>query len=694
MSRKVFALVAAVALLIPSTAIAAPPEDAAHDYVMVLLKDPPIASYEGGINNLERTKPVRGKLDPSSPAYQAYARHLADERANYRAFLARNAPDADVLGEYDTVLNGFAVKLNGTSTGTLANGPGARMVEASWLYQPTMNISVDVINADAAWGTGGPANAGSDIKVGVIDSGIDDSHLFFGCKQAIEHDVYTSGDAGDTSQLLVFDHGTHVAGTIGGCVIDLPAGGPITGKISGVAPGVTLHDYNVFPGYGSGFVAFGGSAFSHDIARALEDAVDDGMDVVNLSLGGGIQGPHDLLAEAVNATAEAGVVPAVSAGNSGPGAGTIGSPGNALGALTAGASTNPHFIGIPFTATTAAGSVSGGAALGDFKAFGKVNNVAYVKAQPAEGCQAITNASDVRRKIAIIDRGTCTFTTKVRNAQDAGAVGVLVVNNSAGDPTAMGHDGTSPFPTIPAAMVSKNDGAALGASGTVSIDGKNPTEIRSGNVDILAGFSSRGPTAFTADIKPDFTAPGVNVYSSVFNDGFAMFQGTSMAAPHVAGAAALLLDKYPANALTPGDVKSLLGNSASRTVTDHVNGKVDPGVMARGGGRIDLSTAITADVTFSPMSVSLGSHSGMGVVSESVTVTVTNLSENAKTLTLSESDDYMELSTASLNLVAGGSATFTVSLNVHRVADTNEGDISIADGGRTYLMPFWYSVGN
>ena len=136
------------------------------------------------------------------------------------------------------------------------------------------------------------------------------------------------------------------------------------------------------------------------------------------------------------------------------------------------------------------------------------------------------------------------------------------------------------------------------------------------NADIMAGFSSRGPARFTENIKPDVTAPGVNVYSSVFDEenptdlGWAMFQGTSMATPHVAGSAALLLAQN--STLTPADVKSLLGNNAEREVWADVVGGTLAGLMDRGGGRIDLARAGAATTTFDPMSVSLASATATG----------------------------------------------------------------------------------
>jgi len=293
-----------------------------NEYYVVVFKDPPAASYEGGIPGLQRTKPERGqKLNPNGRAVRAYKDHLKSVHDDYRSWRASNAPAAAVVDEYFLTANALAVKANGVSADKLAQGPGVSRVTASTLYSPAMNISTGLIDADALWpAAGGQANAGAGMKVGVIDSGIDETHEFFDCKGAIVHKVYASGVAG-TGETIVNDHGTHVSGTVAGCVTE-PSTGVIDDTLSGVAPAAELWDYNVFPGFGGGFIAFGGSAFSHDIAEALEDTVEDGMDVVNMSLGGSVQGPHDLLAEAVDATNDAGVVVAVAAGNTGPGGAT------------------------------------------------------------------------------------------------------------------------------------------------------------------------------------------------------------------------------------------------------------------------------------------------------------------------------------------------------------------------------------
>ena len=698
MLRRSLVTTAAVALAVaPVTALAAPPKPASSStgYAIVTFTDAPLATYSGGKKGLERTKPLSGRLNPASPAYRAYERFLANERASYRAFLAKQAPAVAVIAEYDTVLNGVAVELNGASLASLKN-PKVANVQESWTYRPTMNLSPDIINAPAVWNAleGGQAEAGAGVKVGIIDSGIEDEHVFFDCKGDIQHKVYASGKAGPGPD-IVFNHGTHVAGTVAGCVTDLdtvdPAGA-VQGEISGVAPGAELYDYNVFPGFGAGFVGQGGSAFSHDIARAVEDAVDDGMHVLNMSLGGSIQGPHDYLAEAVNAAVQAGVVVAVSAGNEGPGPSTIGSPGNAVGALTSGATTNRHYVGV--LVDSSAGDF--GAAVGDFDPFATdpVTDAPLV-AWPGEATACTPTNEDLTGTVVLISRGTCTFETKVASAAAAGAEGVLVYNNTGGDPIAMGGVGD-----IPALMVSQEDGAALMAAVaagvvTVSINGSDPVEVVTDNADIVAGFSSRGYARFTENLKPDVVAPGVNIYSSAFDEatgelGWTMMQGTSMASPHTAGAAALLLAERPD--LTPADVKSLLGNNAERDVwTDVVDGTL-AGVMERGGGRIDLARASAATVTFDPMSLSFGTSKGNRSVTKTITVTITHLGGTARTLDLSEDDPRLTLNKATLDLPADGTATFTVTMNA-RGATSVEGDVTVTAGDETFLLPFWYATG-
>src|SRR6266849_132633 len=525
----------------------------ADGYALVIFSQPPLADWP----NAARYK--NGKLDFTAGANGQYRASLAHARNDFRQWLKSTGLLSQVIREYDTVLNGVAVQLNGASLDSLKAGPGVSLVEPSLTYAPTMNRSVGVINAPAAWNAvGGVANAGAGIKIGVLDTGIDQTHPFltdntltppagfpkfdpgnqqFTSKKVIVARVYFTGKPGSFTAKALQEHGTHVSGTIAGVNgtnAPATASTPAVNGLTGVAPKAFLGNYNVFPGQT-------GNATSHDIAQAIEDAVKDGMDVINMSLGGGINGFKDQLTVASDRAAKAGVVVAIAAGNSGPGVNTVESPGQAADAITACASTNNHFFGVPIMVA----ATTFGAAVGAFGSFSPAVTVPLANwnnpadsAGATRACVAVTG-TPFAGSIVVLDRGTCTFSTKIRNAQSAGAVGAVVVNNVAGDRSAIRAD----------------------AGQNATANGATVIEVLTNNQNFLAGFSSRGPTNLL-DIKPDVCAPGVNVLSSVPGNRFAMFQGTSMATPHVAGSSALLRQLHPD--WTPAMIKSALIDTATR----------------------------------------------------------------------------------------------------------------------------------
>ena len=687
-------------------------------YLIVQFQDPPIAAYTGGIPAIRGTQPALGsRLDLNSPAAQAYSAYLGRKRQNYKNWLSHNFPAAQVMAEFEIVVNGVAINPMGATATALAKGPDVADVSSSYLRHRTMDVSIGLINARTLWALepGGTSNAGAGIKIGIIDTGIDETHLFLTDASLVVPPGYPKCDSTDsaagipnvdcrfTSNKVIVakvfqtstkfdahaaqDHGTHVSGTAAGvhgtCA-------PFVGcAMSGVAPKAFLGNYNVFPG---NIV----STPSYVIARAIETAVIDGMDVLNLSLGGTVVHMMEVDTVAVNNAVRAGLVVAVAAGNAGPGPGTVEAPGVAANAITPGASTNPHFVGIPITAPI--GAI--GAALGEFANFVPAITATYTTITPTNGCTSISTS--LLGKIALIARGTCSFSTKIRNAQTAGAVGVLIYNNVLGDPTAMAQDGTPNQPTIPAVMVSLNNGSAIASlsPNTVTVDGTTQQEFLTdgSSADILAGFSSRGPSPFTLSIKPDLTAPGVNVYSSVpsFDCGsppcFAFFQGTSMATPHTAGSAALLLQLHPS--WSPAQIKSALVNTAHRPVTS----PTPPGAellnpMDRGSGRIDLASASATPLTFDPVSVSFGLFTGIPPVGFPQSVSVQNVSGSKQSCTASTGSSLVSASPSTLNVGANGRATLTLRLNAGgAVAGDNFGDVTITCGDTVLHVPWWVRI--
>ena len=485
----------------------------------------------------------------------------------------------------------------------------------------------------AAWNAaGGRSVAGAGIKIGDIDTGIDETHPFFDptgfsyppgfpkcdaidsnshhedqdCKYVSPKVIVFYGLGGLDAQAIQ-DHGSHTAGIAAGVTGKTAVvNGVSIGDMSGIAPGAWLGNYNVFPGDVL-------NARSRDILRAVDTAVEDGMDVLNLSLGGTAQGAeeNDMLAVGLDNAVSAGVVVAVAAGNSGPGPFTVESPGIASKAITVAASTNQHFVGEPI-AYPAGGGTTIGAAVGDFDPLPAESFDLFDT--DSDGCTSVDPGAS--GKLALINRGACTFSQKVANAKAAGAVGALIINNVAGDPIAMAR--TVGFDDdLPAVMISKNDGAALRSSGatTASADATFQEFITSANKDILAGFSSQGPTVVDYALKPDVTSVGVNVLSSITcvnkgpdcpgdGSGWAFFQGTSMSTPHIAGSAAVLLELHPD--WSPEQIKSALVNRADLVIKDAITGTHDVGPRAQGAGRENLSVAANTTIWMDPASASFG----------------------------------------------------------------------------------------
>jgi subtilisin family serine protease len=627
-----------------------------------------------------------------------------------------------------------AVSLNGNAMGKLANNTDVLTVEYNALYHPTMSESYKIINASGAWGDA-RATAGAGIKIGDIDTGIDQDHPFFdpaefsyptgfpkcdaqdsashtanvGCKyvtpKVIVAKVFTNklNQNGFDAQ-AVQDHGTHTAGTAAGVVgHDASVQGVTVDDMSGVAPGAWLGNYNVFPGDIT-------NARSEDILNAVDAAVADGMDVLNLSLGGGYHGNNDLLAIGLDNAVAAGVVVAVAAGNSGPGGNTVESPGRARNVITVGASSNQHFIGEPFTYPALTGTTVG-VAVGDFDPLPTASFTLFDTA--SNGCTSV--GAGAAGNLAIINRGTCSFSQKVANAKAAGAIAVLIVNNVAGDPTAMAR--TAGFDDgIPAVMIGLAEGAALRTSGATTASAVATfSEFVTANSDILAGFSSQGPTTVDQAIKPDLTSVGVNVLSSISTVGntgdvWALFSGTSMATPHIAGSAAVLLSIHPG--WTPAQVKSALVNTADRVIRNAKTGTSGVGPQAQGAGRENLSNAADSSLFLSPVSASFGKV--VATKATPVTITVRNTlgvsqafdlsalkftpSTNSALVpynagTTSAGDSRISFP-ASVTVPANGSATVTIWVNGGLAHGTVvQGWIQLSGDTSSYHLAYWAVAG-
>lgn len=447
---------------------------------------------------------------------------------------------------------------------------------------------------------------GEGIKVGVLDTGIDYNHpelkgAYKGGYDFVNNDndpmetTYKDWKAANASQgapetirgsSYYTSHGTHVSGTI--------AAGGEESKAKGVAPNVDLNVYKVLGPYGSGQTAW--------ILAGIDKAVQDGMDIINLSLGSAVNDPLNPTSIAINNAAKVGVIPVVAAGNSGPNESTLGSPGTSPLAITVGASdTN---LTIPIFE----GSIESKNINIKLLANSYDFDLDSLKAQSFEmvncGLGKVDDFKnkDLTGKIAVIQRGEISLNDKIANAKKAGAKLVFIYNNEEGHINAYLEDGYNYIPTF---NLTKADGEALinNIESNKTFTFNNITsEIQQG--DKLADFSSRGPVGLTSEIKPDVVAPGVNIYSTYpefindkedgvdYSKAYAKISGTSMATPHVTGVVALMLDNAQKNGeeMSVSDVKTALMNNAEK-----LNG--DYSVYEKGAGRVNAYNSVKDDVS-------------------------------------------------------------------------------------------------
>ncbi len=535
----------------------------------------------------------------------------------------------DQVYAYDTVLNGLSGTVKANDLKKLLTISGVKYVEPDTTVYASeglqkvdpkldakMDTSIPFLGINKLWEEG---IEGQGVKVAVLDTGIDSSHpdlkaVYKGGKNFVPH---TDGeyarpraddDGSETSPLdrpankpevnergstFYTTHGTHVAGTIA-------AQGNNAFGIKGIAPKVDLYSYRVLGAYGSGSTS--------GIIKAIDTAVIEKIDVINLSLGGGANSETDGASFAINNAMLAGTISVIATGNSGPNRGTMGTPATSRLGIAVGNTTNPetHFkANVNVTA-------------GDFT-YSKVNDLMATTfgkdvetqltgdfdlvAVPGVGAEKDYAGLDVTGKVALVSRGEIAFVDKVAAAKEKGAA-AIIVHNFAGGTNAPNKSDVflgDAFEFIPTFDMSVTDGDALRAAlaaapGTISFDQFSSVKTTG---DAVNDSSSRGPSTPNFDIKPDVSAPGTNIMSTIpmygndfpdadYSEAYSRKTGTSMATPHIAGIAALVKQANPTwNAF---DVKVALSNTA--TILD--TKKYD--VFAQGAGRVDAYKAAHADV--------------------------------------------------------------------------------------------------
>ncbi len=415
-------------------------------------------------------------------------------------------------------------------------------------------------------------------------------------------------------------HGTHTATTAAGNKVQASIFGTLLGRVEGMAPKARIAAYKACwlrPGETRS------SCNTSDLAQAIDMAVADGVDIISYSVGNtrrDLIAPDDI---ALMAAAKAGVFTVVAAGNEGPGLATIGSPAGSPWVITTGASSREGDHSVEAMQVLSPPSVAGKYAVKEASFTPALMDHDPLEGQLVlvddntdtladgssgttfDGCENLENDAEVSGNIAFIQRGGCAFDIKIRNAEDAGAIGVVVFN-IAGDPIVM----TGPFGAvnIPALMVGQADGTLLldeiNAGQTVNAvldKGFFLTVDDTGNV--MGAFSSRGPAPVQDILKPDVTAPGINILAgfsadavnSVSGENFAFLTGTSMSTPHVAGVAALLKQAHPD--WFPAEFRSALMTTAHQGVNQQ-DGETAANPFDFGAGHIDPNKAVDPGLVY------------------------------------------------------------------------------------------------
>jgi subtilisin family serine protease len=631
---------------------------------------------------------VSGVFDETPSAWFVGLKGSADE---FRSEAKANGVGFKERFSYEKVWKGLSVSVAPPDVGTLASLPSVSEIYPVLTVaapEPGVSIDPELATANAMSGADQAQAAGwtgAGVKVAVMDTGIDWNHpdlggcFGAGCRVSTGFDfVGDSFNADENSSAYnptpnpdpnpddCNGHGTHVAGIVG-------ASPAAAGGARGVAPGVTFGAYRVF--------GCEGSTTADIMLAAMERALGDGMDILNMSIGSAFQTwPQYPTAVGADALVDAGMVVVASIGNSGAnGVYSAGAPGVGRKVIGVASVDNTHVSSLTFrtpanrqvpyleiTETT------------DAPTSGTSAEVVYVGrgctqsgptwSLPAED-PYLANPSG---KVALIDRGVCTFDAKYQRAIDAGAVGVITANNVSG----LFAGGSVVDRGFFDVAISQQDGNAIKAelgAGPVTVrwttDRVNAVNPSGG---LASSFTSYGMTA-ELDLKPDIAAPGGLIRSTypLEKGGYAIISGTSMASPHVAGAAALLMQARPN--LPRAMYRTVLQNSADPI---NFNATIWQAVHRQGAGMVDIDDTILATSWVTPAKLALGEGNGP----HTRTLTVTNNGSSPVTYTLSNRGGLTTggatnapslfipivsatFSTPSVTVPAGGTASFDVSIS-------------------------------
>ena len=618
---------------------------AGQNRYIIRFKEAAVAQYNGVGEYPAIPRRADRKIVVNSPAVINYVNHLRQQQTAYLNQLSNLlGRQINPLLSYQFATNGLAVNLTAAEASQAKHFDQVASVSLDRDYFLDTDAGPQLIGADNVWNGNSPASGtahGEGVIIGTLDSGTNFDHPSFA---DVGDDGYDHTnplgmgnylgvcDPSNTEQYLAtytcndkliggYDfvndlvpndgsvdipgpedengHGTHTSSTSGGnVVLSATANGVPNVAISGVAPHATNIHFDICYSAPDGRGLCPGAS---SIA-AMDQVIADGVvDVVNYSISGGTSPWTDDVSLAFLAATDSGVFVSASAGNSGPGPATLGhvEPWTA----SVGASThNRTFVnllsidsppGDPSVTDISYNTSNGPAAAGNINAG--IEYAGNVDAGNFEGCNAFP-AMSFDGLVALISRGSCSFELKVNNAFAAGAVAVVIHNNAAGGL----NMNVGNAQDIPSFSISQADGTAmatyLGANASQTVEILLPAIAYSGQADVMAGFSSRGPSPFEYN-KPDVTGPGVSILAA-FDDSdpalgtpaeYGIISGTSMSSPHNAGSAALLKELHPT--WTPAEIKSALMLTAVTAGVTKEDGTTPADPFDRGAGRIQVDVA-------------------------------------------------------------------------------------------------------
>ena len=611
---------------------------------IVRLKEPSVAAYNGGIKGFAATRAAKGsKLDTAQPSVAKYRSHLSDR---HHEVLSR-VGGAKMLHSYGYAFNGFAAQLTQAQAEKLGSMPDVIGVSKDELRKLDTATTPAFLGLSGKKGFWREFAKGEDVVIGIVDSGVWPELKSFSDRKIRDHDrkvdddddddreydklrgwkgvcvsgeafdgkkdcnnkligarYYNSGFGGDVGTKETFPyefisprdydgHGTHTASTAGGNA-DVPATGPaaVLGKVSGMAPRARIAAYKVCWGVPADPAA---GCFNSDSVAAIDQAVLDGVDVINFSISGSQTSSLDPVELAFLDAADAGVFVAASAGNAGPAASTVAHPSPWLTTVAAGThnrsliSSVTFGSGTSFTGASSAIAALAAAPLIEAQAAGLAGaNAGAVRlcfAAEDNGGVAVLDPAKVAGKVVVCDRGTNARVNKSLAVFEAGGVGMVLVNTSPNSLNADFHSVPTVHLPVDNRTAVKTYAATPGATAAIAaaaIDLNTPAPF-------TASFSSRGPSRAAGGnlLKPDIIAPGQDILAGVSlagNNGreFDLLSGTSMSSPHIAGIAALFKELHPK--WSPMAIKSALMTSAG-DVLDGANTNASV-IFSQGAGHV------------------------------------------------------------------------------------------------------------